>query len=189
MYDKRNLLVALAILVIAGAATGADIGWKHLSSDSGALPVPNGNSQQTACLALDIDTDGTDDFVITERTGKPSVVWYKYRGQGKWDKFVIDDTPLHIEAGGDYHDIDGDGDIDIIGKPYSFGAPGLAVWLQDRKRSQTQGALTGAVVVVPEGADEPTVMLQTEMDKSFKIVNLLWTVMKGICYDKATQAV
>ena len=33
---------------------------------------------------------------------------------------------------------------------------------------------------------KPIVMLQTEMDKSFKIVNLLWTVMKGICYDKAT---
>jgi len=34
-----------------------------------------------------------------------------------------------------------------------------------------------------------TVMLQTEMDKSFKIVNLLWIFMKGICYGKATQTV
>ena len=33
------------------------------------------------------------------------------------------------------------------------------------------------------------VMLQTEMDKSFKIVNLLWIFMKGICYGKATQTV
>jgi len=32
-------------------------------------------------------------------------------------------------------------------------------------------------------------MLQTEMDKSFKIVNLLWIFMKGICYGKGTQAV
>ena len=114
MFDMRNLLVVLAILVGAGAATDAEIVWKYLSSDSGALPVPNGSSQQTACLVLDIDADGTDDFVITERTGKPSVVWYKYRGEGRWEKFVIDDTPLHIEAGGDYHDIDADGDLDIV---------------------------------------------------------------------------
>ena len=63
MFDKRNLLVVLAIMVGACAAAGAEIGWKYLSSDSGALAVPNGNSQQTACLVLDIDADGTDDFV------------------------------------------------------------------------------------------------------------------------------
>ena len=33
------------------------------------------------------------------------------------------------------------------------------------------------------------VMLQTEMDKSFKIVNLLWIFMKGICCETGTQAV
>jgi hypothetical protein len=34
-----------------------------------------------------------------------------------------------------------------------------------------------------------TVLLQTEMDKSFETGNLFWTVMKGICYGKAAQAV
>ena len=33
------------------------------------------------------------------------------------------------------------------------------------------------------------VMLQTEMDKSLKVVNLLWISMKGICYEKGTQTV
>jgi hypothetical protein len=33
------------------------------------------------------------------------------------------------------------------------------------------------------------VLLQTEMDKSFETGNLFWTVMKGICYGKAAQAV
>jgi len=114
MFDKRKLLVVLAIMVGACAADGAEIGWKYLSSDSGALAVPNSNNQQTASLVLDIDKDETDDFVITERTGKPSVVWYKYCGEGKWEKLLIDDTPLHIEAGGDYYDIDADGDLDIV---------------------------------------------------------------------------
>jgi hypothetical protein len=35
----------------------------------------------------------------------------------------------------------------------------------------------------------PCVLLQTEMDKSFETGNLFWTVMKGICYGKAAQAV
>ena len=33
------------------------------------------------------------------------------------------------------------------------------------------------------------VMLQTEMDKSLKFVNLLWISMKGICYEEGTQTV
>jgi hypothetical protein len=28
-----------------------------------------------------------------------------------------------------------------------------------------------------------------KMDKSFKSVTLLWTLMKGICYEQAAQAV
>jgi hypothetical protein len=34
-----------------------------------------------------------------------------------------------------------------------------------------------------------SVMLQTEMDKSLKFVNLLWISMKGICYEEGTQTV
>jgi hypothetical protein len=33
------------------------------------------------------------------------------------------------------------------------------------------------------------VMLPLEMDKSFKSVNLLWTFLKGIWYEQATQTV
>ena len=36
---------------------------------------PNAGDQQTASLALDVDLDGTDDFVITEGTAFPSVTW------------------------------------------------------------------------------------------------------------------
>ena len=34
-----------------------------------------------------------------------------------------------------------------------------------------------------------TVELQTEMDKSFKVVNLLWILLKGICCETETQTV
>jgi len=77
------------------------------------MPTPNDGQQQTCCLVLDIDKDGVEDFVVGERTRIPSVVWYKYNGK-RWDKFVIDNTRLNPEAGGDFCDIDRDGDLDII---------------------------------------------------------------------------
>jgi len=88
-------------------------GWTRKSSVTGDMPIPNDGKQQTCCLVLDVDKDGIDDFVIGERTQAPSVVWYKYNGKG-WDKFVIDNTRKNPEAGGDFCDIDRDGDLDII---------------------------------------------------------------------------
>jgi len=61
---------------------------------------PHSGNQQTACVVADLDKDGIDDFVITERTKTPSVVWYKYNGKS-WDMKVIDNTHLNPEAGGD----------------------------------------------------------------------------------------
>lgn len=77
------------------------------------IPGPNMGKQQTACVVLDVDGDDVDDFVVTERTKTPSVVWYKYNGT-TWDRRVIDNTRLRPEAGGDVCDIDGDGDLDLI---------------------------------------------------------------------------
>ena len=77
------------------------------------IEAPNSGDQQTASIALDIDKDGIDDFVIAERTSSPSVVWYKFNGT-TWDKNIIHAEPLHVEAGGAYLDIDEDGDLDIV---------------------------------------------------------------------------
>jgi hypothetical protein len=86
--------------------------WKILSSSAGDLPAPNGGTEQTSATVFDIDKDGVDDFVITERTAAPSVVWYRHKAS-TWERFVIEDQPLHIEAGGAFADIDGDGDLDF----------------------------------------------------------------------------
>ncbi len=89
------------------------IKWTHYSTEKGDLPAPNTGNEQTASLVLDIDKDGIDDFVITERTTAPSMVWYKFNNYS-WNRYVLDDGPLRIEAGSTHYDIDGDGDEDIV---------------------------------------------------------------------------
>lgn len=98
--------------------------WQHLSSVDGDLPVPNEGNQQTATLVADLDKDGLNDFMITERTKAPSVVWYRRTDSG-WDRHVVEKEALTIEAGSTYTDIDGDGDTDVV-----FGGDGQSnqVW-------------------------------------------------------------
>jgi len=110
---RQTSIATLTLVAILYAPAFARVNWVLKSSTTGDLPTPNEGSQQTCCVVCDIDRDGVDDFIIGERTKTPSVVWYKYNGQG-WDKRVIDDTRLQPEAGGDAYDIDEDGDPDLV---------------------------------------------------------------------------
>ena len=85
--------------------------WEHLSSLQRDLPFAD-VGEQVSTLIMDIDQDGNNDFVIAG-WGKPSMVWFK-RTENGWDKYLIDEGTEYIEAGGDYADIDGDGDLDIV---------------------------------------------------------------------------
>lgn len=62
---------------------------------------------------FDVDKDRVNDFLVTERTQAPSVVWYRKTGDG-WTKYVVDDQPLRIEAGSAVADVDGDGIPDTV---------------------------------------------------------------------------
>ncbi len=96
--------------------------WIRISSENGEIPVPGPSTQQTACLIVDVDKDGFDDFIVGSRETGPSILWYK-RGIEGWTRYIVDDEFLPIEAGGAFCDIDEDGDTDIV-----FGAD-----FEDRK--------------------------------------------------------
>jgi hypothetical protein len=105
----RCLISCLCFVLLA---TGQP-GWQRLSSKHGDLPVPFPGKQQTASLVADFDGDGISDFVITDRSASPSVVFYR-RSAGGWTRYVIDHMRLPIEAGGAVWDVDGDGDLDLV---------------------------------------------------------------------------
>jgi hypothetical protein len=87
-------------------------GWVHLSTRKGDLPFAD-VGRQAASLILDIDKDGVNDFVIAGWSEQTSMVWFRNTGAG-WQRYLIDNRKSHIEAGGAYCDIDGDGDPDIL---------------------------------------------------------------------------
>jgi hypothetical protein len=114
MNKSEKKMHLLSFLILVGSIVSIPLGAQYpdwvINSD---IENHNEGDQQTASLVLDIDHDGIEDFVITERTASPSVTWYKYNGT-TWERRIIDETPLRIEAGGDFLDIDRDGDLDIV---------------------------------------------------------------------------
>src|SRR5689334_7798259 len=109
----NRIIVLIAVgLAVGGAQSEPERGWQHLSTATGDLPAPNAGTQQCSATVFDIDRDGINDFVITERTAAPGVVWYRRSAKG-WSRYVLEPAPMHIEAGATFFDVDGDGDLDF----------------------------------------------------------------------------
>ena len=92
--------------------------------------VSNGHS----LTIVDFDGDGNNDIWYAEMTlgGYKETVNRILFGDGKGN-FNRD---MIISRGIDLHDseivdLDGDGDLDILGKPYDGAAPGIDIWLQN----------------------------------------------------------
>jgi len=92
--------------------------------------VSNGHS----LAIVDFDRDGNADIWYAEMTlgGNTKAINRILFGDGNGD-FTRD---MIISKGFDLHDseimdLDGDGDLDILGKPYDGGAPGINIWLQN----------------------------------------------------------
>ncbi len=85
--------------------------WEHLSSTTGQIPKPD-LGRQVGTLILDVDGNGVNDFVILSYE---KIAWFRRSNDG-WTRYAIENGApgVRIEAGGDFHDIDGDGDLDIL---------------------------------------------------------------------------
>jgi hypothetical protein len=68
------------------------------------------------------------DFVLSFRKVAPALVWYRRTNQG-WDRYVMEKV-----------DLDGDGDLDLLNKPYHWEAPRVDVWLNNGTDKKGGGA-------------------------------------------------
>jgi hypothetical protein len=109
----KIFLVVLIIFSCSACNSPGQIKWVHISSETGAIEVPNPGKQQTSAAVADFNNDNVNDFCISERTSAPGLVWYMRTEKG-WDRYIVEDSVCYIEAGTTAFDIDGDGDQDII---------------------------------------------------------------------------
>ena len=120
MVEKRIIVrsfesaVVMVICLLAGAGSAQPrqpVQWSHLTSMKDQVPVPN-VGRQVATLILDVDKDGINDFVVASYE---KIAWFRRANKG-WTRYAVENGApgVRIEAGGDFHDIDGDGDLDIL---------------------------------------------------------------------------
>lgn len=108
-----NLFLSLFLIAGMFSTLMLPFQWKHLSTTAGDLPPTNGGAEQTASLVADVNKDGINDIFITDRSVAPAVIGLIYTPTG-WVRYIVEAGPLRIEAGSAAHDIDGDGDTDIV---------------------------------------------------------------------------
>lgn len=120
-------------VTVLPTSSGSRVKFTHIASPDPRLPTPPlhdggaDDEQQTASLVADLDGDGDDDIVIAGR--KPpgaGMVWYEFVDLDTgWVPHVLDSEVLRIEAGGAVHDVDGDGDTDIV---FGRDGTGAEIW-------------------------------------------------------------
>jgi hypothetical protein len=119
MNKMRALIILFTLLLIFSSTAKAQYTpttkyrWTRLCTEYGELDLPNKGTVQTDCLVADFNKDGTDEFIIIEKTENPAIVMYTHIEGRKWEKQSIEKRKIQVGESADFCDIDGDGDLDI----------------------------------------------------------------------------
>lgn len=134
-------------VVISGGDANGPLEWYQWDGAQWVRNTIFPTTFRVHSLALaDLDVDGHLDVFAAEMrlqdTNPLAKVWALYGdGAGGF-------TATEIDTGIDNHesklaDLDGDGDLDILGKPYDHGTPGVNIWLQEGSGAAPVPALDG----------------------------------------------
>jgi hypothetical protein len=103
---------------------GARVAWfDNTKGDGSAMTmhvIGNNKNKLHAIFALDFDNDGDLDIYSGESTGT-AWIWENTDGKGSFKEHAVSSTSRGHDARVD--DIDCDGDLDIVGKPWGEGEP------------------------------------------------------------------
>ncbi len=121
------------VVLVAGDGTGPLMYYEWTAGTWLAHQLLDEVQDGHSLALADLDRDGhLDIFVAEMRVGgrNPESKMYLLRGDSRGHF-----RPAVLGVGHDLHeaklaDLDGDGRLDILAKPYNHGTPGLAVWLQ-----------------------------------------------------------
>src|SRR4029453_945620 len=137
------------VVFVAGDETGPLKWYEFNGSAWTGHTVINAVDHGHTLAVVDANQDGYLDLFVAEMRlngGNEDAKLWILLGDGTGNF-----TKTEVASGYDNHesriaDLDGDGDLDILGKPYNYGAPGADIWLNQMGCNPSSGQWQRQVV-------------------------------------------